>query len=306
MRTAFVGAVKGSLCALEGLIAAGRPPALVITLDPEAKSRHCDYANLVPRAKACGAEVLLTRDINSEEVIEALDRQSIDLSLLMGWSQICRREFREATPLGALGFHPGPLPKYRGRAVIPWTILAELEATASTFFFLDDGIDSGPILLQRFFPIEFDETATSLYRKHSTLMSELLPEAVRMIESGDYEARHQDERFASYCAKRDADDGLIDWKEPAEQISKLVRAVAEPYPGAFTYLGDSRIVIKAVRNTDDPYRYIGLPGQVQARTPSSFTVRCGDGKCLDVVSWFGCGQGPPRLHEKLGRATARA
>ena len=299
MKFAFVGTVKGSLVGLEALIGAGAAPELCITLPESAAHRHSDFADIRPAAASCGARVVETKDINSDEVLDALRESAVDVTLVVGWSQICREPFRTATPMGAVGYHPSPLPRFRGRAVIPWTILAGEVETASSLFWLDEGMDSGPILLQRAFKIDPDETATTLYAKHNRALADMLPEAVRRLGRGDTTGRPQDESRASYCAKRTADDGLIDWSLPAEDVLRLVRAVAAPYPGAFTYHEGDRIIIDEARIFPNPERYLGLPGQVQAYVDDGFLVRCGDGQCLYVTSFRSDANVPPKLHRKL-------
>lgn len=303
MRIAFVGAVEGSQVALDALAAAGATPALVITLPPEAAARHSDFTDLAAPARAAGATVHFTIDINAPETVAALQHAQPDLTLVIGWSQICRGQFREVARFGALGFHPAPLPRFRGRAVIPWTILTDETETGSTIFRLDDGVDSGPIIAQELFAVAPDETARSLYEKHKRALARLVPQAVAAVASDQGAGTPQDHALASYCAKRTADDGLIDWREPATNILRLIRAVGDPYPGAFTFEKGERIVIEAARAFAAPKgRYLGMPGQVQSHTEDGFTILCGDGSTVEAMAWRGL-KGKPKIHAKLTSPT---
>lgn len=299
MRIAFVGAVEGSLIAFNALVEAGAAPALLITLPGEMADRHSDFADLATPAQAAGAEVHLTRNINMEETIRTIETAGIDLTMVIGWSQICREPLRNAARLGTLGFHPAPLPRFRGRAVIPWTIICGETTSGSTLFWLDEGIDSGPILAQRLFPVEPDETARSLYEKHKRSLAELVPATARRIAAGDIRAAEQNEAEASYCAKRTAVDGLIDWREPAAAIDRLIRAVGDPYPGAFTFDGERTIAIDVARPHSPAGRYIGFAGQVQSHTRDGFLVLCGDGATLEITAWRSEDGRPPKIHAKL-------
>lgn len=301
MRTAFVGAVEGSLVALEALIAAGMAPALLVTLPPEASGRHSDFVDLAAPARAAGAAVHLTSDINAAETVAALAACAPDLTLVIGWSQICRSAFRAVARRGTLGFHPAPLPRFRGRAVIPWTIIAGETTSGSTLFWLDEGVDSGPILVQRLFDLAPEETARSLYEKHKRALAAMVPEAVALVSRGDAPGTPQDPALASYCAKRTADDGLIDWREPAETVLRLIRAVGDPYPGAFTFQAGDRMTLEAARLYAAPGRYIGIPGQVQTHTEAGFTVLCGDGAAIEVTKWRMAGDRRPKVHSKFAR-----
>jgi methionyl-tRNA formyltransferase len=242
-----------------------------------------------------------TTNINAEATLEALRAHGPDLCAVIGWSQICRAPFRAIARLGNLGFHPAPLPRLRGRAVIPWTILLGEATSGSTLFWLDEGVDSGDIVLQHLFDMAPDETARSLYDKHTANLRAMVPEAVRLIRLGERPAVPQDHTLASYCARRRPEDGLIDWSEPAEAVLRLVRAAGEPFPGAFSHHAGRPIVIDAAVPFLHSRRYVGLAGQVQALTERGFVVRCGDGDCIEVTAWRLEGGGRPKLHDKLTR-----
>lgn len=306
MRIAFIGAVEGSAIGLKALVDAGMAPGLVLTLPPEAARRHSDYVDLGPLAKAGGSTLVHVTDVNGDDAIAALTAYETDLVLVIGWSQVCRAPFMSVARVGNVGFHPAPLPHMRGRAVIPWTILLGERETAATLFWLDAGVDSGPILLQEPITVAAAETARSLYDKQTAALGRLLPQAVALVAAGDPPRREQDHARATYCARRTQEDGRIDWREPAEAVLRLVRAVGDPYPGAFTTAEGQRLVIDAAVPFADSGCFIGLPGQVQSHTPEGFTVRCGDGQAITVTAWRreGGSAERPRLHTKLGACPA--
>ncbi len=299
MRIAFVGAVEGSRIALEALIRAGAAPDLVITLPAEKAERHSDFADLTTPAKAAGCDVYHTSSINSPETISALRTAEPDYCFVVGWSQICHAEFRAVARSGNIGFHPALLPQLRGRAVIPWTILLNVPETGSTLFWLDEGVDSGAILLQRRFSVDAHETAATLYDKHMQALSGMIPAAVKHLRDGTAPHLAQDDEMATYCAKRTPEDGLIDWNLPADELLRFIRAVGAPYPGAFTYLGQDKLTIDAASHFPGGRKYIGLTGQIQSYTDSGFVVRCGDGECIEVTRWRGSPVGRPKMHAKL-------
>jgi methionyl-tRNA formyltransferase len=304
MKTAFVGAVEGSAIALDALMSAGMAPGLVVTLPLELANRHSDFADLEPYARAGGSDLLRVADINSSTTLDALGAFEPDLVLVIGWSQICKEKFRSIARLGNVGFHPAALPRLRGRAVIPWTILLGEHTTGASLFWLDEGIDSGPILLQEPIAVADDETARSLYSKQTGALAKLLPRAVELVRAGDPPRIPQDESRAVYCAKRTAEDGQIDWREPADDVVRLIRAVGDPYPGAFTGASGRRLFIDEATVFPDSHRYLGLVGQVQGHTLDGFIVRCGDARCIHVTAWrMDGGREQPRLHGKFGAVT---
>lgn len=301
MRSVFIGAVHGSAVGLRALIQSGQPPVAVVTLPAEKAGRHSDFADIGTVAREAGIDVIETTNINSADTLMAIRDLKPDLCLVIGWSQICGSKFLALSKQGNIGFHPAPLPRLRGRAVIPWTILLGLENTASTLFWIDEGTDSGPILLQRSFAVASDETAQSLYDKHTDNLAVALPQAVSLVRQRAAPREVQDHSLASYCARRRPEDGLIDWNAPAEDVLRLVRALGGPYPPAFTSEDKETLEIFDARPLSDSWRYVGLTGQVQAHTENGFIVRCGDRNCVEVVTWKKPTGSRPKLHAMLGR-----
>lgn len=297
MRVVLVGAVDSTVVALETLVRSGRAPVGVVTLPPELASRHSDYRDIAALAKEEGARVVLASNVNAEASLAQIRSLAPDIAVVVGWSQLCGHEFRQASRLGALGFHPSALPRMRGRAVIPWTILCGEKETASTLFWLDEGTDSGDIAAQSSFAVDVQETAGSLYARHLENLARMLPDVMAEIESGRSARRPQDHAKATYCAKRAPEDGAIDWTQSSESILRLIRAVGEPYPGAFTLFNGSKVVVWKAEGIAEPDRFIGLPGQVQAHVDGGFVVCCGDGRSVLVRSWKGSAL--PRIHAKF-------
>lgn len=304
MKTVLVGAVESTQIALRALCDAGHAPALVVTLPPELAHRHSDYVDVAPLARQHGCALHLTRKSDSDETIAAIRALTPDLVLVIGWSQLCGAKFRAVPKLGCLGFHPSDLPKLRGRAVLPWTILLRERVVGSSLFWLGEGADTGPIAAKARFEVDPDTiTARLLYDRHMQALADMLPPLMGRIAAGDVPRVPQVEDGASICALRRPDDGLIDWTAPAADIHCLIRAAGPPYPGAFTHMADgTKLVLTEVRHTLRKGYFIGFPGQVQHVDGRTFTVFCGDGNCIDILDWTGA-DAPPRLHTKLGKTT---
>lgn len=231
MKMAFAGAVEGSRRALSALCAHGLAPDLVVTLPPQAADRHSDFADLAAVARGAGCDVHFTRNINHDDTCQVLEAMEPDIILVIGWSQLCHERFRNIPAIGLIGFHPAPLPAFRGRAAIPWTILARLDQTAATLFWIDEGCDTGDILMQSPFAVTHDETARTLYDKHIEALCKMLPRAVEQVANGQITRIRQDPLRASYCARRRPEDGRIDWTRPAQELDRLVRAVGRTLSG---------------------------------------------------------------------------
>ncbi len=293
MRTALVGAVESTRVALEVLIAVGHAPLAIVTLAPESAGRHSDYVDLSPYAARSGVDVIQSSNVNAPNVVSRLSALELDYLAIIGWSQIGGRELLSCAAQGTIGYHPAALPQNRGRAVIPWTIIQGLQTTGSTLFWIDEGVDSGDVLAQLTFPVAPDETASSLYQKHMDALTRMLADVSPMLAARTAPRYPQDHSQGTYCSRRTADDGWIDWSRPAHEVWTLVRASGDPYPGAFTIVGDARLVLwEADYVGTAPYS--GTPGEVQAVLADGALVKCGDGEHV-LIKVVQLGDGP-RVH----------
>jgi methionyl-tRNA formyltransferase len=303
MRSIVIGAVESTrVCLKVSRSSSAADVQAVVTLTPELAHRHSDFVDLGAEAAACGARLIHVSNCNDPAVVEALKSLRPDYLFVIGWSQIAGAALRAVPRVGAIGFHPAPLPRMRGRAVIPWTILLDEKITGSTMFWLDDGIDSGPILAQRFLHVAADETASSLYARHIEALEAILAEVLPHLATGETRSMPQDERYTTWCGKRVPEDGIIDWNQSMEMVWRLIRAVTRPYPGAFTYYRDERMILWSAQPWINNSYHVALPGQVVARSETGFAVRCGDGRDLWIACFShadGSVMAPPRLHARF-------
>ena len=298
-RAVLVGAVESTRVALEALLRSGWTVALVVTLPPEASARHSDYVDVSQIAVAAGVPIHQTRQVNSSVSLDAIRTARPDIIFVIGWSQICGTDFCAIAPGRVVGYHPAAIPRLRGRAVIPWTILLDEKITAGTLFWIDEGVDSGALLAQHFFHVAPDETASTLYARHMTVLDAMLDEALVAIASGAPPRQPQDERCATYAARRTNANGLIDWTHPAASIDRLVRATGRPYPGAFSTHSGRRLVVWRSFLIDAGSSYHAVPGQVVALDRQSITVQTAQGH-LRIDEYELEGGGKIALHAILG------
>jgi methionyl-tRNA formyltransferase len=301
MQIILIGAVDSTEMALKTLADRGAAPTALFTLPPSKASRHSDYIDLKSLATKYGIPVEAAPDINSQAVLKKLRAYQPDYILVIGWSQICRKEFLDLAKIGAIGCHPALLPENRGRAALPWTILQRITETGLTLFWLDEGADSGDIILQEKFSVDSNETATTLYAKHCVCIKNVISKLIPLMEEGKVPHLPQQHDRATYCAKRVADDGLINWNLDADSIWTLIRAVTKPYPGAFTFYKHKKLTIwSADYLKDEPYW--GLPGQIQKIDDRGILVQCGDRQhiLLKTYQFEDETEVPFKIHDKLG------
>ena len=277
MRTVWVSFdVIGREC-LEVAAQSGAEVVGVVTLpgpvDPH-RSGQCSFDEVAARL---GARLIETVDVNAAETIEAVRALEPELAFVVGWSQLVREDFIAVARGGVFGMHPTLLPRHRGRAPIPWAILSGLARTGVTLFEIaDPSADAGPILGQIVVEIAPDETATSLYERLARAHLDLLREYVPQLVAGTAPRLPQDERRASEWPKRTPAEGIIDWETRAPYLHDWVRAQTRPYPGAFTYLGDERVVVWRAR----PVEGSGPAGTVLEERTEGPVVACGEGALL--------------------------
>ncbi len=215
------------------------------------------------------------KDINAPENIEWIKSLNPDYIFCFGWHQIIKKELLDLCPV--IGYHPTALPSNRGRHPIIWALVLGLTETASTFFFMDEGIDSGDIISQTIIPIYYTDNARTLYDRLIKAAQIQIKEFTPKLERGKISRLKQDESLSNYWRKRIKEDGLIDWRMSAESIYNLVRALSEPYCGAhFIYKGKE---IKVWKTEGIEYSNIENMefGKVAASNDYYFSVKCGDG-----------------------------
>jgi methionyl-tRNA formyltransferase len=279
MRIVFVGTVKFSYRMLEKLLELGVNIVGVVT--KEASIFNSDFANIGDFSLKHGLPTHYTKDINSPISREWIRSHLPDVIFCFGWSALIKTDVLKIPPLGVVGFHPAALPKNRGRHPLVWALVLGLKETASTFFFMDEGADSGDLLSQKIIKISHEDNAATLYEKMVNTALGQLEEFLPMMQTQHIVKTPQDHTQASYWRKRVYSDGKVDWRMSAESIYNLVRALTKPYVGAHIVVNDSEIKIWKTRIVTDQYSHIenieyGKIVFVDI-DGNSFDVKCMDG-----------------------------
>jgi methionyl-tRNA formyltransferase len=278
VRIVFIGTVEFSQRALERLIAIDAQIAGVCTLKQAAF--NADHVDLSALCATRSIPSLYADDINSPETIDWIRARAPDVIFCFGWSRLLKRELLELAPLGVVGFHPAALPANRGRHPLVWALVLGLEQTASTFFFMDAGADSGDILSQRTIAIDPDDDARNLYDKVTSTALDQIEEFLPLLETGNYPRRVQDHSQANTWRKRGMADGKIDWRMSAGTIHNLVRGLAKPYVGAHFVVDGRDVKLWKSALVEDVEANLE-PGKVVGMRDGAPVVKCGEGAlCL--------------------------
>jgi methionyl-tRNA formyltransferase len=279
MRTVWVSFDTIGRDCLEAAADAGAEVVGVVTLpgpiDPN-RSGQCAFDEV---AKRLDADVVYTEDVNSDQVLNVLRKLDPELVFVVGWSQLVHDPFIALAREGVFGMHPTLLPRHRGRAPIPWAILSGLARTGVTLFeIVEATADSGGIVGQLTVEIASDDTATSLFDRLARAHVELIREYVPQLLDGRAPRAQQDARRASSWPRRAPADGIIDWETRAPYLYDWVRAQTRPYPGAFTFLGDEKVVVWRARPVE--LQETAPAGTIVAERPEGHVVACGEGGLL--------------------------
>lgn len=242
MKAALIGSVSSSAATLRGMLRGGLPVAAVCGLHERHAATVSDFHDLRPLAQQAGVPFLAFDKVTEPAVAEFLRQHQPDWLFVVGISQLVPAEIRQLARVGAVGFHPTPLPEGRGRAPVAWTILLQKQAAANLFFLTDEA-DAGDIIAQRPVPVLPDDYAADLIERTNVVLEQMVVDLAPAFASGQVPRTPQDHARATYYPRRRPEDGRIDWNQPAEEVYRLIRAVSHPYPGAFTFRGEGRKVI---------------------------------------------------------------
>lgn len=274
MRIVFIGSVEFSARTLEALVGMGADVVGVCT--SSRPGGNADHVDLAPIARAAGIDVLDTPDVNDAASVAWIASRRPDVIFCFGWSRLLKAPLLAVAPLGVVGFHPSALPANRGRHPIIWALALGLRETASTFFFMDAGADTGDILSQVPVPILGTDDARTLYDRIVGIAIDQLRAFVPALAAGRHERVPQDASRANAWRKRSADDGRIDWRMTATSIHALVRALTRPYVGAhFVHQGRAYTVWRAEVEADAPMHL--EPGKVLTVDGAGVLVKAGAG-----------------------------
>jgi len=284
-RLVVAGGVEISRRILSAMIGRGVLPVLAIGYDESLRHRS-GYADLGPLCRDYEIPLAVTRDINLPAIIERVRQAEPDYLLVLGWSQIFVDELLSIPRAGCLGLHPTRLPEGRGRAPIPWTLIKGLTASATSMFWLTGDADRGELADQRSFAVTDADDAKSLYEKIAVLQIEQMEEVLPRLLVRRVPRVPQDESRATHWPRRRPEDGLIDWHKSPRELFNWVRGLTAPYPGAFTFLSGTKIIVWKAFPTSEP-ALPGLAGEiVGGRTVSeeppdgAILVRTGGGGLL--------------------------
>ncbi len=276
LRIVLAGSVGSSRLTLLALLSHRANVVGVLELQPDDSTAVSGYARLHDVAIEAGVPCVGFQKLNEPEVVAQVREWQPDLLFVVGLSQLVKAELLSVPTLACIGFHPTCLPRGRGRAPVAWLVL-DATPGAVTFFVMDEGADSGPILVQEPFDVRPTDDAEQVTASLEQAIVRALDRWLPSLLSGEWNPQPQDDTAATYHGKRAPEDGWIDWNKSAREIDALIRAASRPHPGAFTFLKDRKLLVwRAELDTMTPFR--GVIGRVLLTDPQrGVLVQTGDG-----------------------------
>ncbi|CNI23034.1 bifunctional UDP-glucuronic acid decarboxylase/UDP-4-amino-4-deoxy-L-arabinose formyltransferase [Yersinia massiliensis] len=276
---------------LKALVEAGYDIQAVFTHTDDPNENRF-FSSVARVAADLDLPVFAPEDVNHPLWIERIQQLQPDIIFSFYYRNMLCDDILSSAPRGAFNLHGSLLPKYRGRAPINWALVNGETETGVTLHQMVRKADAGPIVGQHKVTISDTDTALTLHEKMREASQELLRDLLPKMKGTSLHFTPQNEAEASYYGRRTAADGEIHWHKSAFAINNLVRAVTEPYPGAFSYLGQRKLIIWRARPLDIAHEK--LPGTVLSTSP--LVVACGEG-ALEIVT----GQGESGLYVQGNR-----
>jgi len=223
------------------------------------------------------------KNINSKESHSKLAKYETDLFVSMSFNQIFKPNTANLSPLGTINCHAGKLPLYKGRNILTWALINDEKEFGITVHYIDEGIDTGDIILQRCFPINDDDTYKSLLEVAYEECANILFDAISHIRVGDQERKTQ-EGIGFYCSRRIEGDEQINWDQTSRELFNFIRSICAPGVMARAFLNNEMIKINSAKLVEGAPCYKGTPGVVVGIDEYSFTIKTLD-SILKITEW---------------------
>ncbi|HPW56231.1 MAG TPA: methionyl-tRNA formyltransferase [Thermoanaerobaculaceae bacterium] len=277
MRVVFFGTPPFALPSLEALLAAGFDIPLVVSRADRPAGRHLELTRppVVVAAERLGLAVAQPNKLGVDEFFRPFGELRPDVAVVVAFGRLITPRVLDVPRLGFVNLHPSLLPRHRGPTPIETAILEGDAETGVTTMLLDEGLDTGPVLLQRAVPIGPRDRTTTLEPHLARVGAELLVETLHALAAGSLVPQPQDERAATVTTKLERKMGRIDWTLPAATLDRRGRAF-DPFPGLYSNFRGARVKVHDIRvggatAGNEP------PGTVIDVSPAGIAVRCGAG-----------------------------
>ena len=233
---------------------------------------------LIEMAKQYDIPVIIYKNVNTPEAQAEYERFGADLFVSMSFNQIFKSEFINLPPLKTINCHAGKLPFYRGRNILNWVLINDEPEFGITVHYVDEGIDTGDIILQKTYPITDEDSYATLLERAYIGCADILYEAIKMLQAGNVKPVSQKtiDPVGLYCGMRQVGDEVLDWNQSSREVFNFVRAICSPGPQARTFLNGEEMRINKVREIKGAHSYKNIQGQVLGKTNTGLLIKTKD------------------------------
>lgn len=276
MKVVFMGTPDFSVGTLEALVEAGHEVVLVVTQPdkPKGRGKEMQFTPVKECALKYNIPIFQPRRVREAECIEELRKYDADIMVVVAFGQILPKEILEMTPYGCVNVHASLLPKYRGAAPIQWSIIDGEAVTGVTTMQMDEGLDTGDMLLKTEIPMDEKETGGSLHDKLAEAGAKLCVETLEALQNKTVTPVPQGEATTAYAKMLDKQLGNIDWNAKAIEIERLIRGLT-PWPSAYTNWNGKVMKIWEAEVADGVSE--ATPGTIVRVEKDAFYVQTGEG-----------------------------
>ena len=275
MRVVFMGTPEIAAMVLGSLIGSRHEVAAVVTQPdkPNSRGNAVIYSPVKQLALEHDIPVLQPIKASSEESVAEIASYEPDIIVVAAYGQILRENLLNLPKYRCINVHASLLPKYRGASPIQWAVINGDEETGISIMYMEKGLDTGDVILQKSLKLDPDETAGSLHDRLGELAGPVLLEAMDMIENGTADPVPQDDSQSSYVSMLDKSMGELDFTKNSEELERLIRGLI-PWPGAYTRINGKMLKIWKAAVGDVK----GLkPGEIYTAIPGELYIGTGDG-----------------------------
>lgn len=281
MRIIFMGTPDFAVPCLKELINSDNKVVGVFTQPDKPKGRG--YELTPPPVKVCALEhdipVFQPRSMRDGEALNIINSLDADLIIVIAFGKILPKEILESVKHGCINIHASLLPKLRGAAPIQWSILNGEKETGITSMQMDEGLDTGDMLIQKTFSISENMTGGELFNALSELGTKVLIETIQAVKENRLNPKKQDDSLSSYAPMLSKTLCPIDFNKTAQEVHNHIRGL-NPWPVAMTLFEGKRLKIHKSILTDE--MYTGTAGKTIVKN-GRLLVACGDGRCIEIL-----------------------
>jgi methionyl-tRNA formyltransferase len=250
---------------------------------------------LIDFAKSHDIKLFIEKNVNSNNFLKKIDGCKLDLIVSMSFDQIFKKEIINLPRFKSINCHAGKLPFYRGRNVLNWVLINDESEFGITVHFIDEGIDTGDIILQKIYPINDNDDYSTLLAKAYEECGSLLYESIKSIneKTAIRIKQNQIDVHGSYCTQRKEGDERVNWNNTARDVFNFIRALTSPGPISTTFYRDEKVKIYKAEIVNGATLYKGINGAIINVQKDAFLVKTSD-SFIKIIQWN------PEFNPKIG------